>query len=928
MRTLYVYFLACLLVPAQSSPAERPATPDRPTRETFAQPALPGRPTAESANRSMAADRTAAEAKRLSAAASEAVLGRLLIGLLEEDAFERIQHDHPLRPVAEVPSIATLSYLLFGEDPQLLAQLYPRLSRIVSVIFSPQQTTATGLIAGERLGGGRIAHPGLNAMAALELHSLSLIAAAAGYCQDAIELRDWSYRHADIVRRLFYDPEIGTFHTLAGSDPFRPVYLPEQLLPFLVGRRTGTRALCAAAERIREQERPRRTRPQGAALWDDPALRPMIVSLLFGTEGSACEDLADVLADAFPEGAPGSDPSAHTEWIAFWSSATDAPRRLRPPADDLFILRQMAVMFDRSGLLALERRAPFAADLDFLVKCLELESETVDLDRHIAAMEAAERLHANVSEMADALETGKQMWKIFDERLWNRMSLRERRIATEACRLAPLDLAAARQTVSARMMRTTGIVAALRPPERPVHAGEQVALEITLSGARIPLAIELVSLRAAGKRWLLDGADETLALGAESAPLRWTRRLPSAPYSDPGLYILEACLEFVAGVRRVEIHLVESFALAPKYDVALHFPRGRTIRDEAIPVEVVLKHPPGERIYGTLSGLFTGDFACEPLLPADFFIGAETEITILPLKISAGAEAVPGRHPFTLSVILGDARVAVFDETLVRPMRWLHLGPLPGGGWLAGNAADLATDLAAAHDLPGGGSVRWLEVPAAAFDAAGAVRPERLYGPQGQGGMLLYAAVMSPRQSSVRWHIGGDCPLSLWINDLPLDAGGSADPSSVLSAGRNSILVASDWNEPCAAILLEILDEGGLPVAQLYDATGAAVRDAALSLATSPDALPHPEQPREVTFILAHPEAREVSLIGEFNGWAPEAAQMLPLGEGLWKASVFLTPGTYSYKFLVDRRQRIVDPQAQTIEPDGFGGYNAVVTVK
>jgi len=46
-----------------------------------------------------------------------------------------------------------------------------------------------------------------------------------------------------------------------------------------------------------------------------------------------------------------------------------------------------------------------------------------------------------------------------------------------------------------------------------------------------------------------------------------------------------------------------------------------------------------------------------------------------------------------------------------------------------------------------------------------------------------------------------------------------------------------------------------------------------------------------------------------------------------WTARFFLRPGRYTYKFLVNRKSKIVDPSGATTEPDGFGGLNSVLVV-
>ncbi len=64
-----------------------------------------------------------------------------------------------------------------------------------------------------------------------------------------------------------------------------------------------------------------------------------------------------------------------------------------------------------------------------------------------------------------------------------------------------------------------------------------------------------------------------------------------------------------------------------------------------------------------------------------------------------------------------------------------------------------------------------------------------------------------------------------------------------------------------------------------------------------------------VSFALHKPDAKGVSVCGEFNAWSPTATPMQLHDDGRWGTTVALAPGRYQYKFLVDR-EWIADPAA------------------
>lgn len=81
-----------------------------------------------------------------------------------------------------------------------------------------------------------------------------------------------------------------------------------------------------------------------------------------------------------------------------------------------------------------------------------------------------------------------------------------------------------------------------------------------------------------------------------------------------------------------------------------------------------------------------------------------------------------------------------------------------------------------------------------------------------------------------------------------------------------------------------------------------------------------------VRFQLASPQARQVSLAGDFTQWRPR----IPLkrnADGTWTAELRLPPGDYEYIFVVDGDRWLADPRAGRYRNDGFGNRNAVLTV-
>ena len=84
---------------------------------------------------------------------------------------------------------------------------------------------------------------------------------------------------------------------------------------------------------------------------------------------------------------------------------------------------------------------------------------------------------------------------------------------------------------------------------------------------------------------------------------------------------------------------------------------------------------------------------------------------------------------------------------------------------------------------------------------------------------------------------------------------------------------------------------------------------------------------RKVKFEFSEPEAREVCLAGDFNGWNSGTNPMKMAGNGLWQATLPLAPGKYEYLFLADGNWKN-DPACSCFVPNPFGSKNCVRTVE
>jgi hypothetical protein len=87
-----------------------------------------------------------------------------------------------------------------------------------------------------------------------------------------------------------------------------------------------------------------------------------------------------------------------------------------------------------------------------------------------------------------------------------------------------------------------------------------------------------------------------------------------------------------------------------------------------------------------------------------------------------------------------------------------------------------------------------------------------------------------------------------------------------------------------------------------------------------------PGNPRKIEFVLEAPSARSVKLVADFTDWEKFPHEMMRFENGEWFSVIWLAPGQYSYRFIVDG-QWCDDPCATQRVPNPFGTENALRVV-
>ena len=81
-----------------------------------------------------------------------------------------------------------------------------------------------------------------------------------------------------------------------------------------------------------------------------------------------------------------------------------------------------------------------------------------------------------------------------------------------------------------------------------------------------------------------------------------------------------------------------------------------------------------------------------------------------------------------------------------------------------------------------------------------------------------------------------------------------------------------------------------------------------------------------IEFTVTAPEAKEVFLVGDFNGWQAEGFPIGKFKDGVCRKRVQLKPGRYEYLFIVDGDWR-TDPQNEARCTNPFGRENSIIEI-
>ncbi len=496
----------------------------------------------------------------------------------------------------------------------------------------------------------------------------------------------------------------------------------------------------------------------------------------------------------------------------------------------------------------------------------------------------------------------------------------------------------AEDLASARRLSSDGLNLTATMLKETVAPGESIPVRFVVSTLGNAVAIRSIVVMTDQGVDTLFSADPPLDISASDT-------LHSFPYlythlrtAELGIhsFSLSAEIRFADGssARR---HFKKGVFVTKPVTFVVRFPAGTSLSEGTMPVEVdITKHRSFDSLINARWFSPVGLNPVEgPALEAR--MPAHVDHFTFHMNILVPNPCRPGSFPFTLKVLSNGEEVGVVSSHFFKHYRWMFVGPFADK--LEGLDARFAPEsrVNLFHNYQGAyGEVSWRPLADDAYADEGRITLDKQL-PTGSVG-FLYTVIETETPKTTTVFFGSDTPALLYINGNPIIRVEAGDPSPfkharvALQQGLNDVMIKAVSREQ-PTVFFQLGNEEDLASDQfnnnLYELIDGYAELGARVSARPDDHGENPSQTkRQITLTYSDSEANSVSVVGTFNGWSGANTNMRKNNLGKWEISLFLSPGRYAYRFLVNNSHEILDPATPEQEPDGYGGHNSVLYVQ
>jgi hypothetical protein len=368
--------------------------------------------------------------------------------------------------------------------------------------------------------------------------------------------------------------------------------------------------------------------------------------------------------------------------------------------------------------------------------------------------------------------------------------------------------------------------------------------------------------------------------------------------------------------------------------VVARFPEGQTLRGLSLPIEVQFFKRSNALM--TLNG---GWFSPSGLQLKEgnrfeFLMPAEQDTAFARFNVLVPDPCRPGSFPFKFKFYGNGKDLGLIASSFFKPYQWLFVGPFDAAAhaldapYPPENAVDLRKGYAGI-----GRRIIWQALPETANAKYGEVSLRGMLSPSGVG--YLYTVIEASREMlHCPVYLASNAPAALFVNGVRvLDCLPGPDRIAVqkpvrVRRGMNNILIKVVGDQS-TRVFFKLGDETNLASDEFNNNLWQLIGDFGEFQERSRRLLAGETEDVQklITLRFEDATAHSVSVIGTFNGWSPEHSRMHRRPGGAWEITLSLQPGKYAYRFLVNNRKQVLDPDCPFEEPDGYGGKNSILYV-
>jgi hypothetical protein len=394
-------------------------------------------------------------------------------------------------------------------------------------------------------------------------------------------------------------------------------------------------------------------------------------------------------------------------------------------------------------------------------------------------------------------------------------------------------------------------------------------------------------------------------------------------------------LSFTDGTgQRIRYNAIRTIFLEHAVDVTAMFPQGQILQGLSLPIDIRFIKRTNAQVSLTGGWFSPSGLQLKEGNRFQLSMAPVQDTVVVRMNVLVPSPCRPGSFPFKMK-FLGDGKdLGVISSSFFKPYQWLFLGPFEASENAIATPYPPEKSIDLQRGYAGiGKRIAWRVLPESANLGYGEVHMWGSLHPAGVG--YMYTVIESSLEKpQCPVYIASSGPATLFLNGeriLDFQPGPDRVPAQKevkIRRGMNNFLIKVVGNRS-TRVFFKLGDDDNLASDEfnnnLWELVGNfgefQERTRRIEAGETEDVQ------KLVTLRYSDAEAHSVSVIGSFNGWSPEHSRMHRTPGGAWEITLSLRPGKYAYRFLVNNRRQVLDPNCPIEEPDGYGGKNSVIYV-